>query len=92
YYEVGWYTKKNMKEVIKWYNKAAKNGCPAAKRILGDYCYKFDIFQGFTLLKQAADKGVPNSSYELARCYEFDKRTIENFSEALNWYQKATGD
>ncbi|CAG8770880.1 22991_t:CDS:2, partial [Racocetra persica] len=128
-YEVGWDTKKNMREAIKWYNKATKNGCAAAERILGDYCYKcqeyskaftllksavdngnimamhnlglcykfghgvkIDTFQGFTLLKQAADKGVPNSSYELARCYEFGKGTVENFREALNWYQKATDD
>ncbi|CAG8527992.1 1780_t:CDS:2, partial [Racocetra fulgida] len=101
-YEVGWDAKKNMREAIKWYHKATKNGCAAAERILGDYCYKcqeyskaFTLLQsavGFTLLKQAADKGVPNSSYELARCYEFGKGTVENFSEALNWYQKATDD
>ncbi|CAG8707317.1 32547_t:CDS:2, partial [Gigaspora margarita] len=78
-YEDGWNTKKNMKEAIEWYTKAANSRCAAAE-------YKLD--KGFKLLEQAAEIGLPISQYDLAKCYEF-KGTIDDFKKALFWYQRA---
>ncbi|CAG8811694.1 18871_t:CDS:1, partial [Racocetra fulgida] len=48
-----------------------------------------NMIRGFELLKQAAEMGVPNSPYELARCYEYAEGTEKDLNAALEWYQKA---
>ncbi|CAG8718101.1 8433_t:CDS:2 [Dentiscutata erythropus] len=90
-YEVGWNnTKKNMREAIDWYNKAIKNGCAAAERILGDYYYKNDKYtQAFELLQSAVNKGNVIAMTNLGLCYQRGRGTDTNMVKGFKLFEQA---
>ncbi|CAG8487253.1 45992_t:CDS:2 [Gigaspora margarita] len=89
-YEVGWSTKKNKKEAIKWYQNAIENGCVTAEWKLGDYYYKCQEYsKAFKFFKTAVDKGNIVALYNLGMCYKKGHGTYEDMTEAFKYLKKA---
>ncbi|CAG8606213.1 22750_t:CDS:2 [Gigaspora rosea] len=89
-YEVGWNTKKNKKEAIKWYQNAIDNGCVTAEWKLGDYYYKCQEYsKAFKLFKTAVDKGNIVALYNLGMCYKKGHGTYEDMTEAFIYLKRA---
>ncbi|KAF0495982.1 calmodulin-dependent protein kinase [Gigaspora margarita] len=89
-YEVGWNTKKNKKEAIKWYQNAIENGCVTAEWKLGDYYYKCQEYsKAFELFRSAVDKGNIVALYNLGMCYKKGHGTYEDMTEAFKYLKQA---
>ncbi|CAG8514286.1 1243_t:CDS:2 [Dentiscutata heterogama] len=89
-YEVGWNTKKNIKEAIKWYDNAINNGCTAAEWKLGDYYYRCQEYsKAFKLFRSAADKGNIVAMYNLGLCYRKGHGTYEDMNEGFKYLKQA---
>ncbi|CAG8672331.1 4450_t:CDS:2 [Racocetra fulgida] len=89
-YEVGWNTKKSIKEAIEWYNKAIGDECPAAECMLGNYYYKNgEYIRAFKLLESAVKKGNITAMHTLGLCYQKGRGTSANMAEGFKLFEKA---
>ncbi|CAG8574185.1 8985_t:CDS:2 [Racocetra persica] len=89
-YEVGWNTKKSIKEAIEWYNKAIGDGCPAAECMLGNYYYKNgEYIRAFKLLESAVKKGNVAAMHTLGLCYQKGRGTNANIAEGFKLFEEA---
>lgn len=90
-YENGIGIRKNSKNAIYWYEKAAINGIrDANNRLACLYYCKHDnesFEKAFDLLKKHAEIGDASTQCLLANIYKFDECDYEN---ALKWYEKAS--
>ncbi|CAG8480995.1 20482_t:CDS:2 [Gigaspora margarita] len=89
-YEIGWNTRKNMKEAIKWYKTASQGGCAIAECMLGEYCYKLHRYeQAFNYLKSAAKKGNALAMNTLGTCYQKGYGTKVDKVKGFKSFEKA---
>jgi len=85
---------RNYAQARAWYDKAARQGYPAALSNLGDL-YKDgedverDWIKARDYYRQAAEKGLGFGAFQLAEMIEQGLGGAANSTEALVWYQKA---
>jgi TPR repeat protein len=95
-YEAGWGVTRDSSEAIKWYRKAADQGCAAAQAVLGAI-YSSQVrgapqnyAEAFKWDLMAAKQGNASSQFYLAQEYEDGEGVTQNFVEAAKWYRKAS--
>ena len=85
--------KRDDDETVRWFRKAAEQDNVDAQFRLG-LCYQNGIGvnsqpeEALFWFKKAAEKGHQEAQINLGDLYYSEKK-LQNFSEALNWYQKA---
>ena len=85
---------KNSDEAVIWFRKAAEQNDPQGQYRLG-LCYLVGIGvnpreeEGLYWLKKAAEQRNLESRVALGDFYYNKGKTLENYSEALKWYQEA---
>ena len=84
----------NVKEALKYYNIAAKQGLSEAQYTLGIYYYNgTGVSQNYERavfwLEKAAEQEHPKALLHLAQCYEDGTGTEQNQKRALALYEQA---
>ena len=86
--------KRDYKEAVNWYRKAAEKGVPRAQYHLGAL---YEIGQGVPhddaeaarWYRKAAEAGLADAQYNLAGMYGLGRGVSYDPKQALEWYQKA---
>lgn len=86
--------KQDYNEAVKWFRKAADQGCSDAYNNLGlAYYYgngvQQDYNEAFKWFIKAADQGLPYAQSNVGLCYEYGYGVSKNFSLAESYYRKA---
>lgn len=95
-FEQGWkyYNDRNYTEAVKWYRKAAEQGCASAQNNLG-VCYENGqgVTQSYTeavkWYRKAAEQGYAYAQTNLGSCYYYGHGITQSYTEAVKWYRKA---
>lgn len=93
-YDLAKGVKKNLKDAIKWYHKAADQGNADAQNRLGELYntgkgVKRDANEALIWYKKAAQNGNINAQLQLGYWYEKGITVAQNEQEAFQWYLKA---
>lgn len=93
-YERGRGTAINMREAIRWFEKAASKGQSEARARLGILYLEGqgvpqDYRKAYDNLSVAASADIPSAQYFLALMYEQGQGVRANPSIAMDWYKKA---
>lgn len=86
--------KKDYKEAILWFNKAAKQGYTKAILYLG-YCYgeglgvRKNKMKMIHYYKEAANKGNIDAQFILGECYFLGNGVLSRKKEAIKWFSEA---
>ena len=93
-YTEGKIESENTSEGIRWFEKAAYQGCAPAQCFLGYGYYKGegvmkDLPEAVKWFKKAADQGMPQAQNFLGICYENGEGVTVDQNEAFNWYKKS---
>ena len=93
-YRLGGGVRKDEKEAVKWYRKAADQGDDRAQFSLGA-CYaegtgvvKNDS-EAAKWYRMAAEQGHLGAQNQLGKCYQEGKGVSKNMTEAVKWFEKA---
>ena len=82
--------KRDIKQAIKWYNKAAENGNSYAYSKLGNfYASKKDYKKAFKWFLKAAKIGDNKAAYNLGYFYTGGLGIARDLKKALHWYEVA---
>ena len=89
-----YYDRKEYKQAVDCFRKAAEQGHAAAQNWLG-YCY----YQGYGVAKdypeavkwyrKAVEQGNAAAQNNLGLCYQYGNGVDKNYPEAVKWYSKA---
>jgi TPR repeat protein len=93
-YQKGNSTKPDMKEAVKWFQKAADQNYPDGLAALGEMMQagqgiSVDPTNAARLYRLAAEKGSVSGQYNLAYMYEQGIGMDKNEVEAAKWYEQA---
>ena len=93
-YQTGDGVKKDLKEAIKWFEKAANRNYDNALVSLGDLYYsgsgvKQDYKKAFELYSRALRRQIPSAQYRLGLCAYYGHGTKQDKKLAVEWFQKA---
>jgi TPR repeat protein len=93
-YQKGNGTKPDMKEAVKWFQKAADQNYPEALSALGEMTQaglgiSADPTNAARLYRMAAEKGSVSGQYNLAYLYEQGIGVDKSEVEAARWYEQA---
>ncbi len=89
-YYIGKNVKKNIKEAIKWYRKAAEFGHTKAIKEVGMLLYfNHEYAESITWLQKGAEMGSAECMGFLGNCYYYGSGVKSNLKEALMWYKKS---
>ena len=85
---------KNLKEAVKWCQKAAKQEYAEAQFLLGSYyCQGIGIVQNcekaFEWWEKAAKQGIAGAQFNVGLCYDTGEGVEKNEEKALYWLEKA---
>ena len=93
-YEEGCGGEKALAEAVKWYQKAAGNGCAEAQFEIG-WCYQEgrgveeNPEKAVSWYRIAAEQGCPEAQYWLGWCYLYGKGVEGDMEEAVKWFRAA---
>ena len=85
---------KDYVKAVKWYRKAAEQGCEFGQNSLGD-CYYYgrgvdeDNVEAVKWYRKAAEQGFSLAQFSLGKCYYYGYGVDEDKVKAVKWYQKA---
>lgn len=91
------YRKKDLKQAVEWYRKAAEQGHSDAQYMLGR-CYeegmsfagiKKDFEQAANWYRKAAEQGHASAQTVLGECYCDGMGVEEDVIQGIEWYRKA---
>lgn len=87
-------TRKNDREAVKWFAKAAKQGYVEAMYLLGEsyaglYGVRNNVRKAFLLYKRAAVRGHEEAMRKLGLYYQRGIHIKKNLDIAAEWYEKA---
>ncbi len=93
-YESGIGVKRNFKEAVKWYSKAAKQGHAGAQTNLGlmyrdGSGVKKSYKKAVKWFSKAAEQNNPRGQVSLGYMYENGLGVRKDFKKAVKWYRKA---
>ncbi len=96
-YEKGKGVERNYTKAIRWYERAALQGCSGALHSLA-FMYaqgdgvKIDNIKAIELWKKSANQGNTEAQTKLGYLYEKGECELpKNYLEAVKWYRKAAG-
>ena len=82
--------RKNEKEAVKWYKKAARQGNSDAQRSLGAKAYLISNYRKAVYwYKKAARQGNSDAQCLLGDCYMLGNGVLKSYAKAEKWYKKA---
>lgn len=89
-----YYNKKEYKQAIEWYQKAANQGYASAQYNLGfmyamGYGQKQDYAKALEWYQKAANQGYTLAQNDLGYMYENGHGVTRDCAKAVEWYQKA---
>ena len=84
----------NTSEGMRWFEKAARQGCAPAQLFLGLGYYKGegvmkDLTNAVIWFRKAADQGMRQAQNMLGIFYENGEGVPKDLNEAFNWYRKS---
>ncbi|MCK5297239.1 MAG: sel1 repeat family protein, partial [Alphaproteobacteria bacterium] len=87
-------TRKDDKEAINWYRKAAENGDVTAQNILGNrYLVGVGVPQNYKETVKwhlkAAEQGYAESQSSIGDAYYYGRGISQDYKEAVKWYKKS---
>ena len=83
------FKKQNYKEAIQLLEGFALDGDVDAQYKVGYSYYKLQEQSALDWFKLAANNNHTESMYMLGECYQYGNCTAVNYSQAIEWYQKA---
>ncbi len=93
-YSKGYSVKKDIKEAVNWWRKAAEQGFAKAQYNLG-WCYANgegipkDDAEAIKWFRKAAEQGFAEAQYNLGLCFANGRGVSQNYPEAAKWWRKA---
>ena len=90
------YKRKNICHILAYMRKSAKSGYTPAMRFLGRYYsdskdgLEPDYQESFKWYKMAANKGMEEAEYIVAKCYEEGKGVKKDLKKAFELYKSAS--
>ena len=92
-YQYGVGVENDNDQAYFWYKKAAEKGYKDSrdKLVELELLFKKQEALYFKNQKETAEKGNPQSQYELANCYYYGKGVDKDVTRAAYWYKKAAG-
>ena len=98
----GWGVKKNLKESVKFYEKASDPKLPEGDNPLGMYYLALAHYNGtgvpinfklaFKFFSMAADQELYNAEYFVAGLLYYGEGVQQNYSKAIKYYKKVVKD
>ena len=93
-YDNGYGAEKDKEQAVRWYQKAADNGCTEAQNLLARMYYlgqgvSKNYEKAFEWFKKAAEKGHSTAQVNLGTMYRDGKGVRQDAVKAIEWFQKA---
>ena len=94
-YDNGWGTKEDSHKAVYWYEQSANLGDPESQNMLGNIYLNGwngvaeNESKAFCLFKLSANKNYADALKNVADCYCYGWGTIQNYTKAVEWYNKA---
>ena len=88
--------KQDYAEALKWFRKAAGQGCDNAQNNLGilyanGYGVEQDYAEALKWFRKAVEQGNSKAKSNLGDLYRYGHGVEQDYAEALKWYRKAAG-
>ena len=88
--------KQDYAEALKWFRKAAGQGCENAQNNLGilyanGYGVEQDYAEALKWFRKAVEQGNSKAKSNLGDLYRYGHGVEQDYAEALKWYRKAAG-
>ena len=88
--------KQDYAEALKWFRKAAGQGCDNAQNNLGilyanGYGVEQDYAEALKWYRKAVEQGNSKAKSNLGDLYRYGHGVEQDYAEALKWYRKAAG-
>lgn len=88
--------KQDYAEALKWFRKAAGQGCDNAQNNLGilyanGYGVEQDYTEALKWYRKAVEQGNGKAQSNLGDLYRYGHGVEQDYAEALKWYRKAAG-
>lgn len=88
--------KQDYAEALKWFRKAAGQGCDNAQNNLGilyanGYGVEQDYAEALKWFRKAVEQGNGKAKSNLGDLYRYGHGVEQDYAEALKWYRKAAG-
>ena len=88
--------KQDYAEALKWFRKAAGQGCENAQNNLGilyanGYGVEQDHAEALKWFRKAVEQGNGKAKSNLGDLYRYGHGVEQDYDEALKWYRKAAG-